>query len=232
MTTPLAARFLATVVLLAATTACASGGSGSPAVTSPALPSQAPATQATDGAHTCPDTGPRPGEMNPPARSPERLELTSHVEDLLDPIRLSHGDWIDTLWIEHEPGFRLVLRVAHEVSFDEMCALVVHWPILVVLERAAPGYTFADVEHGVEVLNHKWKQEHFWTDPTFPFIELGPDPVTNSVLVSGPQRPAQAYLDELAKVAGVPVTWSFMQEPDLSMPGKPPECLNPTAMCR
>jgi hypothetical protein len=227
MRTPVAARILATVVLLAAAPSCARVGSGSPASTVSTV-----APQAVEEAHNCPDTGPRPGQTNPPARSTERGELTSHVEDLLDPIRLSHGDWIDTLWVEHEPGFRLIIRVAGGIPFHEVCALVVAWPILVALERAAAGYTFGDVEEGAQILNDKWTREDFWTDPTFPFIELGPDPVSNSVLVSGPQRPAQAYLDELAKVAGVPVTWAFMARAPTEIPGKPPECLNPTAMCR
>jgi hypothetical protein len=199
-------------------------------------PSHTPEPSARTSGWVCPGTIPEPGASVPPPDSDERYGLTADVEALTDGLRAKHGDWIDIFWVEHEPDFQLVMRVAQGTSREELCALVDDWPIVVVVQPPA-AHTYAELARGAKILSDMWVS----ANPLFAALEdleyleqaeLYADPRTASVRIGSSRPLSDEVIAKMSEIAGVPVTFELLEKQTDYWSGLPPECNSPWARCR
>jgi hypothetical protein len=218
-------RFAAATLIVAVASGCARLGTSATPV--PIAQSTTEPSSEIAGL-ICPGTLPEPDASIPPPGTDERYELTDNVELLTDGLRASHGDWIDTLWVEHEPEFQLIMRVTQGTSPEELCDLVADWPINVIVQPPS-SHTIEELERGARILGRMWMQEN----PLFATLndaELWPDSRTASVRITSSNPLPEDILAEMSEIAGVPVTFELV-ETERDYGGKPPECFTPWAHC-
>jgi hypothetical protein len=179
----------------------------------------------------CPGTLPERDGSVPPPGTDERYQLTDEVELLTDGLRASHGDWIDTLWVEHEPEFQLIIRVNEGASRQELCGLVAGWPIVVIVQPPSL-HTIAELERGARILSDMWRQEDelFAALNEAELAEVGADPRTASVRIASSALLPEETIAAMSEIAGVPVTFELI-EAERDSGAKPPECYSPWAHC-
>lgn len=204
---------------------CAGLGNSATAPSASSTPSAA-----TPHAHVCAGTIPEPGQSFPPPDSDERYALTDEVELLVDALRADHRDWVDTLWVDHEPDFQLVIRASRGFSLDELCDLVAHSPIPVLVQPPA-AHTYAELERGFETLSEMWGSG----DPLFAQVdvaELWVDPRTSMVVLANSKPLSDELIASLSDIAGVPVRFVLLKHGAEIRTGRPPECIGQFAHCR
>lgn len=134
-----------------------------------------------------------------------RLNIQDSIGPLRERLRRAAGDRWVAGWLEHEPVFRYVVFLKHEVA--DLTALTTDWPLPVDFISGAV-HTESDLLASMARIGDLLYQR-------LPEAGMWPDLKTGTIVINGPVAPGAELLAELQTLARVPVRYE----------GSPPEAL-------
>jgi hypothetical protein len=143
-----------------------------------------------------------------------RFIASGEVEDLLYDLQATHGELIDTFFLQH-PEFIAVIRTFEQKSVRKLCTLVSDWPMTVAIQWGAP-YTNEELDRAYRKISDWIFDEHAGYAPGgVRIFGVGRDDSGNSVVIMGPEEPPPGTLEDLSGLGGgVYVRWELQTEID------------------
>jgi streptogrisin C len=128
-----------------------------------------------------------------------RLELQERIPALLQRLKRKIGDQFDVAWIEHEPDYQVVVRVTAGATAQDVCDVVISWPVAVIAQSGA-RYTEAELRAAMNRIDQLLHER-------YPEMSMGTDTPADAIWIMGPDRPSDSFLARLTDLAGVPIRY-------------------------